>query len=527
KRQLWDLEAAGRLPMPLGLPQLLVVAGDALNDSIVADAAQCLDEGGTVLVINPSPHCARAIGEMVDANVTLTPADLCQLVPAKGRADDPLLAGLDLSDLCWLGEKDGEVILPWDVAVDSPYAQPLLVSNRTDWRRWVYRGENLKPGAIQRSEDEPYRQRVGLVRVPGGQGGGEVVICTVPVLPVHAKSMRVFAQLLTNLGVSWRRRAISDAQRAEFYLRAAGSIVQWLMLGPIRGRPWADLYAEDLLGGEASGRPALGQMAAGAAWAPRQTSPVVNLSDQRWYGALPDAAMYFAAYVRSPVARRVLLLVGSDDDVKLWFNGALVHAAQVARPVEPDQDRVGPVELRAGWNVLLAKVVNRTGNWGFSLRVVDENGRPLPDLSLAADDPEASFVEIAPDDWQASSQPPGDVAAAWDRRPETRWTSGRPMDDTMRFTLDLGQVHPVRRVILDTSGSPGDWPRGLRVEASTDAQRWDVIVDAPDAALLQQEGVTCVTFAPVPARYLQFSQTGPAGCSGGLYWSIHELHVFE
>jgi hypothetical protein len=271
----------------------------------------------------------------------------------------------------------------------------------------------------------------------------------------------------------------------------------------------------------------VGEIAAGAAWIPRQTSPIVNLSDQKWYGTLPDAAMYFAAYVRSPLSRKVLLLVGSDDDVKLWLNGVLVHAAQVARPVAADQDRVGPVELRAGWNIILAKVVNRSGNWGFCLRLVDEEGRPLPDLALAVDNPEARFVEIAPEGWQAISVPAGDVLAAWDRRPETRWTSGRPMDDTMHFTLDLGQARPVRRVVLDTSGSPGDWPRGLRIEASTDAQDWQVVIDVPDAAGIQQGGVTCVTFPTTLARYLRFRQTGPAGCSGGLYWSIHELRVFE
>ena len=524
---LWDLSDTQNASALADSPQVLVVAGAALSAPVVARAKQCLDSGGTVLIINPTPDRAAALGDLVGAAVSMTPADLCQLVPAKGRGDDPLLAGLDLSDLCWLGDKDSEVILPCAISVDSRYAQPVLVSNRTDWRRWVYRGENLKPGAIQRCEDEPYRQQVGFLRVPMGEGRGEVLLCGMPVTPVSTKSMRVFGQLLTNLGVSWHRRAISSEQRAEFYLRAAGTVVQWLMLGPIGGKPWAELYSEDLISGEASARPVVGEIAAGAAWIPRQTSPIVNLSDQKWYGTLPDAAMYFAAYVRSPLSRKVLLLVGSDDDVKLWLNGVLVHAAQVARPVAADQDRVGPVELRAGWNIILAKVVNRSGNWGFCLRLVDEDGRPLPDLALAVDNPEAGFVEIAPEGWQAISVPAGDVLAAWDRRPETRWTSGRPMDDTMHFTLDLGQARPVRRVVLDTSGSPGDWPRGLRIEASTDAQDWQVVIDVPDAAGIQQGGVTCVTFPTTLARYLRFRQTGPAGCSGGLYWSIHELRVFE
>jgi hypothetical protein len=504
---------------------LLVTSAAALDDATLAAAAGCLADGGEVVVVNPTAESAAALQALLGRPVSLKPADLVQLVPAAGAEADPLLAGLDLSDLCWLTDKGAEGILPLSLDVAGDGVTPLLVSSRTDWRRWVGRGENLKPGSIKRCEAGPYDRRVGLVRVRVGPG--EAILSGIPVAPVNGKSMRVFGQMLTNLGASWQARPAGTAQQAAFYMRASGAVTQWLTLGPVQGRPAAALYAADLIAGEAAARPAAGELVAGSAWVPRQAPPAFDLSDDNLFGQLPDAAMYLCAYVRSSAARRALLLVGSDDDVKVWLNGGLVHANPTARPLTPDQDRVGPVNLREGWNCVLAKVVNRTAHWGFSLRVVDEQGKPFNDLEIASDSPEAAFREVATGGWKATSVPPGDAAGAFDRRPETRWTSGKPMDDTTGFTLDMGAAHNVRRLVLDASGSPGDYPRGVVVEASEDGQAWREVARCDRAADVQAHGVTTVTFPAAPARFLRIRQTGPAGCSGGLYWSIHELRVFE
>jgi hypothetical protein len=342
----------------------------------------------------------------------------------------------------------------------------------------------------------------------------------------HAKSMRVFSQLLTNLGVAVRSIGVSQEQKAQFHLRATGAVTAWLTLGPLRG-DWAKLYADDLVGGEAAARPLAGQFVGEMAWAPQYTPAALNLGDEHRYGKIDNAALCLASYINAPTARQAMLLVGSDDDVKVWLNGKLVHANPAARPLTPDQDRVGPVDLQAGWNALLVKVVNRTMNWGVSVRVVGPDGRAFGDMDIAADRPDADLAEIPPGGWVAESSPAGDVAAAFDRRPETRWTSGSPMDDTMWFTVDLGQSYPVRRVVLDTSGSPGDWPRGFVVEVSEDGKTWRTVARTDRGAECQAGGVTTVSFEPSAARYVRVKQTGKAGSSGGLYWSMHEMRVYR
>jgi len=103
-------------------------------------------------------------------------------------------------------------------------------------------------------------------------------------------------------------------------------------------------------------------------------------------------AVYAAAYIYSPSERNALLLVGSDDGVKLWLNDKMVHRHLVYRGLRRCEDKV-PVRLAAGWNRLLAKVINGEGGFGLSVDVVDENGQPFTDVATTARKPE-NFAPI-------------------------------------------------------------------------------------------------------------------------------------
>jgi len=79
---------------------------------------------------------------------------------------------------------------------------------------------------------------------------------------------------------------------------------------------------------------------------------------------------YAWAEVVSPDERDTDLLVGSDDGVKVWLNGTLVHNNHSHRGWRADQDRKR-IHLKKGANILLIKVDEGVGAWGFSARVVD------------------------------------------------------------------------------------------------------------------------------------------------------------
>jgi D-arabinan exo alpha-(1,3)/(1,5)-arabinofuranosidase (non-reducing end) len=86
-----------------------------------------------------------------------------------------------------------------------------------------------------------------------------------------------------------------------------------------------------------------------------------------------QAIAYGLSYVLSPAERDATLLLGSDDGVRVWINGQLVHTNPIYRAAEPDLDRVS-VRLKAGWNKVLIKVLQGAGGWGFYVRFADPAG---------------------------------------------------------------------------------------------------------------------------------------------------------
>jgi hypothetical protein len=76
----------------------------------------------------------------------------------------------------------------------------------------------------------------------------------------------------------------------------------------------------------------------------------------------PDSPSY------CPKQEKVAILLGADDQVRIWLNGAQVHENLALRPAIPDNDAVAAT-LTPGWNTLLARVVNVTGTHALYLRL--------------------------------------------------------------------------------------------------------------------------------------------------------------
>ena len=77
-----------------------------------------------------------------------------------------------------------------------------------------------------------------------------------------------------------------------------------------------------------------------------------------------DHIVYGSVVLDAPEEQRTTMLVGSDDAVKVWLNGEVVHKAFVVRGAGDYQDFF-PVTLKQGQNVLLVALDNH-GHGGFS-----------------------------------------------------------------------------------------------------------------------------------------------------------------
>lgn len=127
-------------------------------------------------------------------------------------------------------------------------------------------------------------------------------------------------------------------------------------------------------------------------------------------------------------------------------------------------------------------------------------------------------------DWKPFTDPgTGGAANAYDRNPSTRWSSDALQQPGMYYGLDLGAVYSLRRVIWDSSLSPGDCPRGLDVQVSGDGTTYSTVLSIPDTSSYVAGGVMTVNLNAVSARYIKFVDTQSAP---GNYLSVHELYLY-
>jgi CubicO group peptidase (beta-lactamase class C family) len=185
---------------------------------------------------------------------------------------------------------------------------------------------------------------------------------------------------------------------------------KWLRLSPIpivdrQGAAQPDestqrkAFAADLLaaqGGEAQVRPHLGEKMSvnGAEREWQVVHPVDDMISLNSAGKKDDFEVAYAATEFDvPAATQAWLGIGSDDGIRVWLNGTLVHEKWSARSVQLDEDVVS-VPLKAGRNRLLLKVQNITGSWGFACRLMDADLRAGRMVSAAKNGEVSALKEL-------------------------------------------------------------------------------------------------------------------------------------
>ena len=92
-----------------------------------------------------------------------------------------------------------------------------------------------------------------------------------------------------------------------------------------------------------------------------------------------QCVVYLKTRVYVPREQKVRLEIGSDDGIKLWISGQLVHAKNTLRPLQPGQDTAEAV-LKAGSNEFFAKVTQNNMGCGLCVRVRNSDGTILDGL---------------------------------------------------------------------------------------------------------------------------------------------------
>lgn len=107
-----------------------------------------------------------------------------------------------------------------------------------------------------------------------------------------------------------------------------------------------------------------------------------------------NASAYLRTTIRIPEPYFCEIKIGSDDGVKVWGNGELLHQNKVLRGVVVDNDTVR-FRLKAGENTLLIKLVNAGGTDGISVGIGDPMTRRLRTAAMLAQKPSLTPQEEA------------------------------------------------------------------------------------------------------------------------------------
>ena len=118
-----------------------------------------------------------------------------------------------------------------------------------------------------------------------------------------------------------------------------------------------------------------------------------------------------------------------------------------------------------------------------------------------------------------SSNNSRDAHKAVDNNDGSRWTTRQRQRDGQYFEIDLQSTESFSRIVLDSSASASDYPRGYRVRVSNNGNNWNTVASGNG-----NNAVTMLDFFQQSARYIRIEQTGT---SDKYWWSIHEVSIYQ
>jgi hypothetical protein len=174
---------------------------------------------------------------------------------------------------------------------------------------------------------------------------------------------------------------------------AEGFVRYWLVLGPLPADKEMDGAAEvarEKVPGEAGLRPkadeAVKVKGKEYSWQRHKTTDSFIDFRKLFEGKRQDdATAYAIAYLGcDEELKNVKLLVGSNDQCRVYLNGQQVQQWAKSRTMERDQNIVDGLTLKKGQNVVVLKVVNEKNAWQGCLRFMTAEGVPIRHLQLTS-----------------------------------------------------------------------------------------------------------------------------------------------
>jgi hypothetical protein len=147
--------------------------------------------------------------------------------------------------------------------------------------------------------------------------------------------------------------------------KADGYLCDWEVAGPYieKGKKCSDLFdipfGPELANVDVPWRP--------ISIEPFEQHPAYVDLNEALYG-FDHAVAYLRTQIVCDKEKPARLEIYTDDGIKAWFNGKMIHANNISREIPEEPDKV-TVTLKEGTNQLMLKVTNVSWTWGAVVRV--------------------------------------------------------------------------------------------------------------------------------------------------------------
>jgi beta-galactosidase len=267
--------------------------------------------------------------------------------------------------------------------------QTLLEACPADWRQWNYKAEPVKTAAVYRSEVENTNARA--IIVAHALQTGQVILCSLNPQINSARKEAIIERLFRNRGVEPGPVAAQNE-----FVDPAGELERALVCGSFGFNDAKEAYTGIAPAGEIKPGARINRRR----WAAHDANSegVFDFTAGLVSGPQENAFAYLAVWIKSPKPLNDLLsepnlpklsfTYGSDDGCELWLNGELLASHERQGPLEPAMFSQNPLLLKLGWNQMVIKVVQITGDWKFTGRFDCTDKSFLDKLEFATEKPE-------------------------------------------------------------------------------------------------------------------------------------------
>lgn len=190
--------------------KVVIVDADHMDSSQLSRQrfGNIVNNGAHVVIFNLKPRNLGLINSLLPYHLDLVERTGSSFVV---NEPDQLLAGLGHGDF-YFSEATDVPIMSYALAGEVVgKGRVLLSASRTDWRRWNFKGEDVKTAAVIRSEREATVEGNAIVKLRFGKG--IIYLVALDLFALKSDGQEIIKRILSNTGVAFSEVTTND-QRA-------------------------------------------------------------------------------------------------------------------------------------------------------------------------------------------------------------------------------------------------------------------------------------------------------------------------